>query len=92
MELFLIALAVLMAYGLVCYASPHHRCPKCKGKRVVFKGGRRSRPKTCPKCKGRGETQRAGARLVHRVFWSMAGDSLRERRKERLKGDGDGPS
>lgn len=36
------------------------RCPKCKGKRVLFKGGKR--PRTCPRCRGTGgPVRRRGA-------------------------------
>jgi DnaJ-class molecular chaperone len=85
MTLFLMALSAVVLYGLLCLVSPHKTCPKCKGKRVWKKRG-------CPRCKVRGKVQRPGARLVARIFWSMAGDGLRDRRKARLKGDSDGAS
>jgi hypothetical protein len=82
MELFLLALAVVVVYGLLCLVSPHKTCPKCKGERVVKRRG-------CPRCKVRGKVQRPGAVLVHRLFWLVLGDARRERRKAQLKGDGD---
>lgn len=87
----LVLAAVALAAGralFVLWRPVRRRCPKCKGKRVLFTGGKR--PKRCPRCKGTGgPVQRRGARLVHRAFQSLAGDRLRDRRKTRLKGDRD---
>jgi hypothetical protein len=81
------AVVWLAGYVLLVWWRPHmKRCPKCKGKRVLFKSGRR--PRTCPRCRGTGgPVRRYGAPLVHRAYQSLAGDSLRERRRERLKGE-----
>ena len=79
----------LAAYVLLVLWRPHkRRCPKCKGKRVLFRSGQR--PRTCPRCRGTGgPVQRRGARLIHGIYQSLAGDWLRDRRKARLKGDRD---
>lgn len=86
-HLILGALAWLGAYVLLVLWRPHmRRCPKCKGKRVLFKGGRR--PRRCPRCRGSGGPVRhRGAGLIHWASQSLAGDWLRDRRKARLKGD-----
>jgi hypothetical protein len=77
----LLAVLVAVLYGLLALVKPHHRCPRCKGTGIVRQKGKR--PRGCPKCKGRRKVQRPGARMVHRFFWSVAGDSLRKgRRKE----------
>ena len=85
--LILLGSAWLAAYVLLVYARPHkRRCPKCRGKRVLFKGGKR--PKTCPRCRGTGgPVRRRGARAVHWAWQQLAGDRLRERRKAQLKED-----
>lgn len=90
MPLILLTAFGALAYGLLCLVSPTMKCPRTK---VTKRKGKRPRSKQCPKCKGRGLRQRPGARVVHRLFWSMAGDRLRahyrDRAQARLESTGD---
>lgn len=66
----------LLGYGLFVLASPSTTCPRRK---VIKRKGKRSRSVRCPRCKGKGFRYRLGARVVHALFWSVAGDSLKAR-------------
>ena len=81
MTVFLLAVFALLGYGVLCLVSP---TPKCPPVQVTKRKGKRPRTRQCPKCKGKGFRQRPGARLVHRLFWSVAGDRLRDHLKDRV--------
>jgi hypothetical protein len=73
----LIAAALAVpAYVVLCLAHPVHKCPRCRGARVVKKGN--SHP-MCRWCKGQGKTKRLGGHLVHRVFWDHVGPWIRDK-------------
>ena len=85
-HLILPGLAWLAAYVLLVLWRPYkRRCPKCQGHGHQLG----KRPRTCPRCRGTGGPVRHyGAPLIHRLYQSLLGDWLRDRRKARLKGDG----
>lgn len=74
-----------LVYLLVVIVWPVHKCPKCRGSRVVP-----AAPgyKTCPKCRGLGRVPRRGALIVHRMLWEHVGPRIRDAlhdRADRLK-------
>ena len=80
-NIILIAFAIFALWVLSLWAHPFGRCPKCKGKRMVFKGSkRRSRPRPCRKCKGVGRRQRPGSRLLHRTARRVRRELARQRK------------
>lgn len=81
-HLILLALGLLGAYVVLVLASPLHRCPRCKGTRIDRTG---IRPRACRKCWVTGMRYRPGARLIHKLFWSVAGDRYREGQRERAE-------
>ena len=86
MSIALIGLAVIAGYCLFVLASPAGTCWRCHGQRVIRRtgsNGRPKRPKPCRTCKGRGKARRPGATLVHRLFWLVAGDTIRARMQQR---------
>lgn len=78
----LIAIGALLGYGLLCLASPVAKCPRT---RVIKRKGKRPRVVACRKCKGRGHRYRPGARLVHSVFQSAAGNRIKTRFGDRYE-------
>lgn len=71
---------LLLPWCLFVLVSPVGRCHRCKGNRVI-RDGRRSR--ACKNCKATGRAARPGARLVHRVVWSVfLGDRMEGRRRD----------
>jgi hypothetical protein len=78
----LLLIAALLAYGLFVLASPVVTCPR---RRVIKRKGRRSRSVRCRRCKGKGLRYRRGARLVHALYWSVAGDAVKARFRERYE-------
>ena len=67
----LLIVAVLTGYSLFLLVSPQGRCWRCWGKR------------RCKRCKGTGKRRRLAAVAVHRFLWSVIGDRLAERHRER---------
>jgi hypothetical protein len=79
-------LGAVLVYSVVAVVHPVHRCPRCRGERVI-KG--RRKPRRCGTCKGTGRTRRLAAGPVTRLAWSLAGPALRARleiRHEELRG------
>ncbi|MEU4955122.1 hypothetical protein [Streptomyces lavendulae] len=59
-------LAALVAYILLCMASPFGTCRKCDGagaKLTVNRAGKPKKVKPCRRCKGHGKRLRVGRRL-----------------------------
>jgi hypothetical protein len=81
-HLILLALGLLAGYVLLVLVSPLHRCPRCKGTRIDRTG---MRPRACRHCWLTGMRYRPGAQLIHKVFWSVAGDRYREAQRERAE-------
>ena len=77
-----LSVLALLAYCLLCLVSPVAKCPRTK---VTKRKGKKPRVRTCPKCKGRGHRQRPGARLVHQIVWSVAGDWLKGHFKDQAQ-------
>jgi ribosomal protein L37AE/L43A len=80
--------AALAAYVLLIAVCPVHKCPKCKGARVIRNGKRAS---LCVRCKGAGRTYRRGATLTHQLLHEHAGPWIRQRFRDaagRRTGDG----
>lgn len=75
------ALAVRCFYLLKYPLGP---CRRCAGT-GTNKGSNRKRFGHCKKCSGTRQVKRFGATAVHRFWWSVAGESLHERRKKRVK-------
>lgn len=72
------AFAAAVVYALVTIVHPVHRCPRCRGKRVIISGkGKRRRSKACWMCKASGRTRRLGSTPIHRFAWSVAGPTVR---------------
>lgn len=86
-HLILLAAAIGGVWLLVVWARPFGRCGRCKGKRVIYRKGKR--PKTCPRCKGRGKAPKRGAATVNRFIDSIAGDRQRARFDPARKGKRD---
>lgn len=59
-------------YVLLVIVHPVHRCPRCRGGRVIPGRGR------CPTCKGAGKTVRLGAGVVHRLLHDHLGPAIRD--------------
>ncbi len=70
------AVAAVPAYMVLCLAHPVHKCPRCRGAKVIRKG---SRHKRCRWCKGHGRTRRLGGQMFHRLVWDHAGPWIREK-------------
>ena len=84
LSLILIGFAVAACYLLSLYVWPLRPCPRCHGTRVN-RGSTGRRFGLCKRCGGTGRTRRLGATTVHRLYWSVLGDRLRERRRETLR-------
>jgi len=84
LSLILICFAVAAGYLVSLYVSPLRPCPRCGGARVN-RGSTGRRFGLCKRCGGTGRTRRLGATTVHRLYWSVLGDRLRERRRETLR-------
>ena len=84
LSLTLIGFAAAALYLLSLYAWPLRPCPRCHGTRVN-RGSTGRRFGLCKRCGGAGRTRRLGATTVHRFYWSVFGDRLRERRREALR-------
>lgn len=65
---------LLLAYVALVFISPTQRCRCEPGKERL----------RCRRCKGAGRHYRPGAVMVHRFYWSVAGDRLRERRRDEI--------
>ena len=74
---FLILLAAVVVYALVCLARPHHTCSRCHGTRIAGK-------RRCRACKGTGTKTRPGARLVHSFYQHVKGEPDRAGRMGRI--------
>lgn len=77
------------AYVALVLVHPVHKCPRCRGAKVIRKG---SRHKRCHWCKGHGRTRRLGANLAHRVFWDHVGPWIRVRYQDAVERYRDGAS
>lgn len=84
-NLFLGGCALSGVYVLVVLVSPVHRCPRCRGQRVVT--GRRG-ARGCRKCKGHGRAYRPGAARIHRLLHEHAGPRIRDRIRPVQRDDG----
>lgn len=82
LNLFIVGFIAGVVYLLVVVVHPVHRCPRCKGDRVVSRGGR---PAQCTKCKGHGRAYRLGAPMVHRLLREHIGPQVRERIREAIE-------
>jgi hypothetical protein len=85
-RLALVLAAIAVIYAVVVLVRPVGRCPRCHGRRVIV---RRARPRSFARCEGHGRVPRPGAKAIHRFFWSVLGDQLRERRRTSHTRDGD---
>ena len=83
MILILITFAALAVYCVSLLKYPLRPCLKCKGA-GTNKGSNRKRWGVCSRCGGSRQVRRLGATAVHRFWWSVRGESMRQRRKERL--------
>ena len=77
------AVTVIRCVYLLRY--PWGPCRKCRDHPGANRGSNRKRWGMCKACGGTGQRQRAGARAVHRFWWSIAGNALHERRKARVE-------
>ena len=84
LNLILIGLAVAAGYLVSLYVWPLRPCPRCHGTRVN-RGSTGRQFGLCKRCGVTGRTRRIGATTVHRFYWSVFGDRLRERRREALR-------
>jgi len=84
LNLILLGIAAAALYLLSLYAWPLRPCPRCRGTRVN-RGSIGRRFGLCKRCGGTGHTRRNGATTVHRLYWSVLGDRLRERRRETFR-------
>jgi hypothetical protein len=66
-------------YVLVCAVHPVHKCPRCRGRKVVRKGNGYA---PCGKCKGHGRTRRPGAATVHQLLLDHLGPWIRDRLRD----------
>lgn len=75
----LIVAGTCIAYALLVLAKPLVRCPGCLGRRVRRSGtGRQVRISKCRFCRASGIYRMPLATTVHRFFWSVAGEHIRE--------------
>ena len=82
MRLVLIGLGVIVGWFLLVLATPHARCLRCLGKRVIrSRHGKNAakRKRRCWVCHGKGIARLPGATMVHRFFWTVFGDRIQER-------------
>jgi hypothetical protein len=84
LTLILLALIALAGYAVSLYLWPFRPCPRCHGERVN-RGSTGRRFGLCTRCAGTGRTRRIGATAIHRAYWSITGDQLRERRREKAR-------
>lgn len=82
----LIVIAAAAGYAISLYLWPYRTCPRCHGERIRRSASGRSAG-ICPRCHGDGRVRRIGATAVHRFYWSVIGDALREQRRDRLRRD-----
>lgn len=85
----LLIVAVLTGYSLFLLASPQGRCWRCWGKRRCKRWIWFGRLVRCRRCKGTGKRRRLAAVAVHRFLWSVIGDRLAGRHRERQQDGGD---
>lgn len=85
-RLLLFASLVLVGYALLVLSRPLVTCPRCLGKRMLHRHGRKgwARALKCPFCNATGIFRMPGATTVHRFYWAVLGDHLRDRRREDL--------
>ena len=78
---------IAAAACLLLLAFPVIRCPRCLGKRVLRRRTRRGRrARKCPVCRGAAHIVPPGATFVHRSFWAIGGERIRERRRDENTG------
>jgi len=70
------AAVAVAVYLLLLVVHPVHRCPGCRGRKVVRLG---ARFKSCGRCKGSGKAYRRGAVLMHRLLHEHVWPWLRDR-------------
>jgi uncharacterized phage protein len=83
------AVLAVPAYMLLTLAHPVHKCPRCRGTRVIKKRGSH---RTCHWCKGHGRTRRLGGQMFHRLVWDHAGPWITNRYHDVLDRLRDGAS
>jgi hypothetical protein len=81
----LIGFAVAAGYLLSLYAKPIRSCPRCGGTGAKQSSTGRPTGRICRRCRGTGRIRRIGATAVHRFYWSVRGDQLREQRAEHAR-------
>ena len=81
----LIAVAALAVRCLYLLKYPFGPCRKCRAHPGANKGSNSKRWGQCKACGGTKQRRRFGATAVHRFWWSVAGESLHQRRKEHVK-------
>lgn len=74
---------VIAAYLVLLAIHPVHRCPRCRGRKVIQSGTRFS---PCKRCKGTGKAYRRGAILMHRLLREHAWPWLRDRINDDIAG------
>ncbi len=75
------AAIVVAAYVLLLLVHPVHRCPWCRGERVIRPGLSAVK---CRRCKGQGRAYRRGAIIAHRLLREHAWPRLRDRLHDRI--------
>jgi tRNA(Ile2) C34 agmatinyltransferase TiaS len=81
----LIILGLAVAYAVSLYLIPVRTCPRCNGTGTRLTTTGRATGRTCGRCRGDGRIRRPGATAVHRLYWSVIGDTLREHRRDALR-------
>ena len=79
----LLILAISAGYTVSLYIWPIRACPRCRGTRIN-QGSTGRRIGMCRRCRGTGRIRRLGSTAVHRFYWSVLGDQLRERRRAKI--------
>lgn len=83
----LLILAAIVGYVLSLYLWPYRTCTWCNGTGTRLAASGRATGRTCRHCHGDGRVRRIGATATHRLYWSVIGDALRERRRDQLRRD-----
>ena len=86
-EHILIGAGLFCVWALFVFVSPvRKKCSWCKGTKRAKRHRYYGRVGVCRKCRGLGKHERLGASLVHRWFWMLVSDWVRDRIRKRYIG------
>lgn len=80
----LLAAVLLTGRAVFILARPIRRCSWCRGTLRAKRHRWWGKVSGCRRCRARGRHARLGAAMVHGFFWTVAGDRIRSRLKDRI--------